>query len=158
MKGPNSTSNSTQVPSPTSRRCVARASGFTALLGAIFLMNPLMASAEEASVYFISPQDGAVVNTEFTVQFGLKGMGVAPAGVQKDHTGHHHLFIDVDTMPAMDVPLPATDHIKHFGGGQTETTLNLEPGQHTLQLVLGDYAHIPLNPAVMSEKITITVE
>ena len=132
---------------------------FSTFLTVIFMMSPLMAIAgEETSVYFISPQDGAVVSGEFKVQFGLKGMGVAPAGVQKDHTGHHHLLIDVDTMPAMDMPLPATDHIIHFGGGQTETTLNLEPGQHTLQLLLGDYAHIPMNPPVMSEKITITVE
>ena len=136
-----------------------RTSFFSTFLTAMFMMSPLMAFAgEEISVYFISPQDGAVVNSEFTVQFGLKGMGVAPAGVQKEHTGHHHLLIDVDTLPAMDVPLPATDHIKHFGGGQTETTLSLEPGQHTLQLLLGDYAHIPMNPPVMSEKITITVE
>lgn len=122
-------------------------------------MAPLVTNAgQDAAVYFISPQDGDVVSGEFTVRFGLKGMGVAPAGVQKEHTGHHHLLIDVDTLPAMDVPLPATEYIKHFGGGQTETSLNLEPGQHTLQLVLGDYAHIPLNPPVMSKKITITVE
>lgn len=161
MKSPLPTTS--RVPTPaftrTTARVTARASMLTTFLAAIFLMSPLVAIAgQEASVYFIAPQDGAVVSSEFTVQFGLKGMGVAPAGVQQDNTGHHHLLIDVDTLPAMDVPLPATDHIKHFGGGQTETTLKLEPGQHTLQLMLGDYTHIPLNPPVMSKKITITVE
>lgn len=159
MKGPISTPTTTPASTQAAAHTTARASILTTLLTAIFLMSPLMAIADqEASVYFISPQDGDVVSREFTLQFGLKGMGVAPAGVQKDNTGHHHLLIDVDTLPAMDVPLPATDHIKHFGGGQTETTLTLEPGQHTLQLLLGDYAHIPLNSPVMSKKITITVE
>lgn len=159
MKGLISSPATTPVATPDATRTSARASFFSTILTAIFMLSPLVAMAgEEASVYFISPQDGEVLSGEFKVQFGLKGMGVAPAGVQKDHTGHHHLLIDVDTLPAMDMPLPATDQIKHFGGGQTETTLNLEPGQHTLQLLLGDYAHIPMNPPIMSEKITITVE
>ncbi|EKE67750.1 DUF4399 domain-containing protein [Gallaecimonas xiamenensis] len=113
---------------------------------------------EGASVYFIAPADGATVSQTFTVKFGLHGMGVAPAGTNVANTGHHHLLIDVDQLPDMSMPLPATEHIKHFGGGQTETQLTLAPGKHTLQLVLGDFAHIPFNPAVMSDKITVTVK
>ena len=129
------------------------------LLSAIFLIGSLSVFAgQDATVYFISPQDGDVVSGEVVVRFGLKGMGVAPAGFEKDNTGHHHLLIDVDTLPDMSVSLPATDNIRHFGGGQTETTLELTKGKHTLQLVLGDYAHVPLNPPVMSERITIIVE
>lgn len=112
----------------------------------------------ETELYFISPQDGDTVSGEFNVRFGLRGMGVAPAGTDAPKTGHHHLLIDVDTLPPMDAPLPKTDHVRHFGGGQTETTLKLAPGTHTLQLLLGDYSHVPHQPPVMSEKITITVE
>ncbi len=108
-------------------------------------------------VYFLSPEDGARVTSPVTVRFGLRGMGVAPAGVQAPNTGHHHLLIDVDTLPPEDQPLPSNDHIRHFGGGQTQTELALEPGQHTLQLVLGDANHIQHQPPVRSEKITITV-
>jgi hypothetical protein len=111
----------------------------------------------DAEVYFISPQDGDNVSGTFEVRFGLKGMGVAPAGIEMDNTGHHHLLIDMDTLPPMDAPLPKSDQVRHFGGGQTETALSLPPGQHTLQLLLGDYSHVPFNPPVMSEKITITV-
>jgi hypothetical protein len=111
----------------------------------------------DQQVYFISPQDGETVSGQFDVRFGLRGMGVAPAGVDQANTGHHHLLIDVEEMPAMDVPLPSTEQIRHFGGGQTETTLKLAPGKHTLQLLLGNYSHIPHNPPVLSEKITITV-
>jgi len=111
----------------------------------------------DAEVYFISPQDGDNVSGTFEVRFGLKGMGVAPAGIEMDNTGHHHLLIDMDTLPPMDAPLPKSDQVRHFGGGQTETTLSLPPGQHTLQLLLGDYSHVPFDPPVMSEKITITV-
>ena len=128
----------------------------------IFALALLTASAltyagEKPGVYFITPQDGETVSGEFTIQFGLRGMGVAPAGVEKDNTGHHHLLIDVDTLPAMDMPLPSTDHVRHFGGGQTETSIKLTPGKHTLQLVLGNYAHIPHAEPVMSEKITVIV-
>jgi len=123
------------------------------------LLSPLMAIADQQpSVFFITPHNGDVVSGEFTVQFGLNGMGVAPAGVNKEHTGHHHLLVDLEALPALDAPLPANDNIRHFGGGQTQTTLSLTPGQHTLQLLLGNYAHVPMNPPVMSEKITITVE
>ncbi|WKE65148.1 DUF4399 domain-containing protein [Gallaecimonas kandeliae] len=111
-----------------------------------------------ASVYFISPQDGATVSKTFTVRFGLTGMGVAPAGTMVKNTGHHHLLIDLDKLPDLTKPLPANDHVKHFGGGQTETQLTLSPGKHTLQLILGDYAHVPFTPAVISEKITVNVQ
>ena len=111
-----------------------------------------------AAVYIISPADGATVSSPVTVQFGLKGMGVAPAGIEKDKTGHHHLLIDVAELPPLDEPIPADDSHKHFGGGQTEVTLELPPGSHTLQLLLGDQNHIPHEPPVLSEKITITVQ
>jgi len=115
-------------------------------------------AAPGAKVYFIEPADGAVVGQTFSVTFGLSGMGVAPAGTDREHTGHHHILIDLESLPDMTVPLPANDNIKHFGGGQTETTLTLEPGTHTLQLLLGNHIHIPHDKPVMSEKITITVE
>ena len=91
------------------------------------------------------------------VQFGLLGMGVAPAGIDQLHTGHHHLLINVETMPALDAPLPATDQVVHFGKGQTEALIELLPGEHTLQLVLGDYLHRPHDPPLISETVTITV-
>jgi hypothetical protein len=111
-----------------------------------------------AEVYIISPKDGARVKSPVLVQFGLKGMGVAPAGVKFENSGHHHLLIDSDAPADMGAPLPATDNLKHFGKGQTETSLTLPPGKHTLQLILGDQNHIPHDPPVISKKITITVE
>jgi hypothetical protein len=110
-----------------------------------------------ATAYLLSPENGARVTSPVTVRFGLRGMGVAPAGVTAPNTGHHHLLIDVAQLPPDNLPLPATDQIRHFGLGQTETVLELPPGEHTLQLVLGDALHIPHDPPVRSEKITITV-
>jgi hypothetical protein len=110
-----------------------------------------------AEAYIISPKDGAKVHGPVLVQFGLKGMGIAPAGVKMENTGHHHLLIDTEAPADLGAPLPASDKIMHFGKGQTETTLHLPPGKHTLQLLLGDQNHIPHNPPVMSKKITITV-
>ncbi len=110
-----------------------------------------------AKVYIISPADGETVRGPVTVLFGLEGMGVAPAGVEFEHTGHHHLLIDTDPPADLDAPLPANEHIVHFGKGQTQVTLNLPPGKHTLQLLMGDHNHVPHDPPVMSEKITITV-
>lgn len=112
---------------------------------------------EGASARIISPADGATVTSPVTVEFGLAGMGVAPAGVQVDKTGHHHLLIDVD-VPKLDGPIPSDDNHKHFGGGQTQTTLELAPGEHTLRLLLGDHLHVPHDPPVMSDEVTITVE
>ena len=111
-----------------------------------------------AEVYIVSPKDGAKVKGAVTVVFGLKGMGIAPAGVKFDNSGHHHLLIDTDSPTDLSLPLPADDHNVHFGKGQTETTLTLSPGKHTLQLVLADYLHTPHVPAVISKKITIVVE
>ena len=110
-----------------------------------------------AEVYIVSPKDGAKVKGPVTVVFGLKGMGVAPAGIKFDNTGHHHLLIDTDAPADLSQPLAATEKSVHFGKGQTETTLTLPPGKHTLQLVFGDSLHIPHDPAVISKKITVTV-
>lgn len=116
-------------------------------------------SPEGAKSYFINLKDGDEVTSPFLVQFGLMGMGVAPAGVEKPNTGHHHLLIDTKmTDDQMKEPIPMDDNHKHFGGGQTETMLTLPPGQHTLQLLLGDWSHVPLVPPVMSEPITVTVK
>ncbi len=132
------------------------------LLTFIFGTQPLLAAEAtsapaDAEVYLIEPVDGETVPSHFTAQFGLAGMGVAPAGVEKQNTGHHHLLIDLKRLPNLNKPLEATDQIRHFGGGQTEAELTLPPGQHTLQLLLGNYAHIPHNKPVLSKKITITV-
>ncbi len=131
---------------------------------ALLLAAPLVlaqdrtAAPPDASAYIISPKDGAKVTSPFVVQFGLKGMGIAPAGVKFDNTGHHHLLIDTDPPADLSAPLPAVDNkIVHFGKGQTETSLKLAPGKHTLQLLLGDASHIPHNPPVLSKKITVTV-
>jgi hypothetical protein len=118
---------------------------------------PRTPAPDDAMVYFLSPESGATVSSPFTVRFGLRGMGVAPAGVVSPNTGHHHLLIDVETLPPEGLPLPNNENFRHFGLGQTETELTLAPGTHTLQLVLGDALHIPHQPPVMSEKITITV-
>ena len=116
-------------------------------------------STEGAKLYFILPVDGQIVSGEFKVQFGLSGMGVAPAGIKVKGTGHHHLLINTD-VSTIDFTgsLPATDLIRHFGGGQTETVLKLPKGKHTLQLLLGNYVHIPHKKPVISDQITITVE
>ena len=119
---------------------------------------PKTKGSDTAVVYIQSPKNGDTVSSPFTVRFGLKGMGVAPAGVTTPNTGHHHLLIDLATPPDLNAALPVTDNIKHFGAGQTETELTLPPGQHTLQLVLGDHLHIPHEKPVVSEKITITVK
>lgn len=110
-----------------------------------------------ARAYIISPEDGETVSSPVTVRFGLSGAGVAPAGVQREQTGHHHLLINAKQLPDMDKPIPADDQHRHFGGGQTEVTIELSPGEHKLQLLLGDHSHVPHNPPVLSEPITIKV-
>ena len=134
----------------------------TGLTGAVLAVDapglPTTQAPSGAAVYIISPANGATVGQEVTVRFGLKGMGVAPAGVNKEHTGHHHLLVDVKELPAAGQPIPKDDNHIHFGGGQTETTLKLKPGTHTLQLELGDQNHVPFEPAVVSKKITIHVK
>jgi hypothetical protein len=112
-----------------------------------------------AEVYFIAPQNGAKLHSPVTIKFGLKGMGIAPAGIKFDNTGHHHLLVDTDVSELkLDAPMPATDKIVHFGKGQTETTLTLTPGKHTLQLIFADYLHQSFDPPLTSKKITITVD
>jgi hypothetical protein len=111
----------------------------------------------EAKAYIIAPEDGAEVSSPVLIRFGLSGMGVAPAGTEKAMTGHHHLLIDTD-LPALDAPIPSDEQHRHFGGGQTEVSVELPPGEHTLQILLGDLAHVPHDPPVFSEKITITVK
>lgn len=126
---------------------------------AVFAEDARKKTPEGARLYLIAPAEGARVKSPFTVQFGLSGMGVAPAGIAKEKTGHHHLIIDTDIKDVdMTKPLPATDKIRHFGGGQTETQLELPPGKHTLQMVMGDENHIPFSPPLVSERITITVQ
>lgn len=134
--------------------------GITALftVGGLRAEMPRSASPEGAEVYIISPAEGETVSSPVLVQFGLKGMGVAPAGIDLPNTGHHHLLIDSDDLPSETTPMPMSEHLMHFGKGQTEVELELEPGKHTLQLVLGDYLHIPHDPVVASKKITITVK
>lgn len=129
--------------------------GVFALLSMVLMFGPV--AFADTELYFISLSDGDTVSGEFKLHFGLRGMGVAPAGINVANTGHHHLLIDLETLPAMDVPLPKNDQVRHFGGGQTETSLSLAPGEHTLQLLLGNFSHVPHEPPVMSEKITITV-
>lgn len=131
---------------------------------AMMLAVPAIALAQTAAppnavVYIISPKGGDTVTSPFKVQFGLSGMGVAPAGVDKPNTGHHHLIIDATLSPdELKEPIASDAKHIHFGGGQTETMVTLPPGRHTLQLVLGDWSHIPFNPPIMSPVVTVTVK
>jgi hypothetical protein len=137
----------------------------TILLGAAAAVLPSVAAQAQtaappgAAVYFINVKDNDTVTSPFKIQFGLTGMGIAPAGVEKDKTGHHHLLIDTKlTDEEAKTPLPADKQHVHFGGGQTEAMVTLSPGQHTLQLVLGDWTHIPFSPPIVSPVITVTVK
>ena len=135
----------------------------TLVCGGAFALAASLSQAREpspagAEVYIVSPKDGAKVKSPVTVVFGLKGMGIAPAGIKFDNTGHHHLVIDGDAPADLSQPIPGNEKSVHFGKGQTETTLTLSPGKHTLQLVFADYLHTPHVPAVISKKITIVVE
>ncbi|MBA1197119.1 DUF4399 domain-containing protein [Pseudomonas plecoglossicida] len=125
---------------------------------------------KDAKVFIVSPADGATVDKTFTVKFAIEGMALKPAGDQTPHSGHHHLLVDVDKQPLSDTPLPtslmpenkaplpAGPQVLHFGKAQTEATITLTPGKHTLQLVLGDKYHVPFKPSVESQKITVTVK
>ena len=115
---------------------------------------PRTPSTAGAQVYIISPAAGAEVDGPLTVRFGLQGMGVAPAGYPGAGTGHHHLIVDAE-LPALDASIPTDDRHRHFGGGQTETTLELAPGTHTLQLLFADHNHVPHDPPLASERITV---
>lgn len=111
----------------------------------------------EVHLYIGWPNNGEVVRSPFKVWFGLRGMGVAPKDVRTPDTGHHHLLIDAP-LPPLDEPIPSDRNHLHFGNGETETTVDLPPGKHTLQLMLGDHDHKPFNPPVVSKKITVTVK
>ena len=111
-----------------------------------------------AMTYLIEPVDGATVSNPVHVVFGLKGIGVAPAGTDRPDAGHHHLLIDAGLPADLAVPIPNDDTHKHFGGGQTETTLMLSPGKHTLQLLVGDHLHVPFDPPIASSVVTIEVK
>ena len=139
---------------------------FASIIFAILLtLNPLGAIAADivshapgdAQAYIVEPTNGEILPETFTVKFGLSGMDLAPAGIDQDNTGHHHLLIDLQELPDLSASLPATEQIRHFGKAQTETELTLEPGEHTLQLVLGNYLHVPHDNPVISEPITIKV-
>lgn len=145
---------------------------FAAALGlAATLSMPVLADGhltpapEGASVYFVGLADGDTVSSPVTVRFGLTGMGVAPAGVEKEGTGHHHLLIDRAALgegefgdEELELAIPNDDYHRHFGGGQTEVSVEMAPGSHTLQLVVGDHGHVPHDPPITSDVITITVE
>ncbi len=142
---------SSAPPAPTAPAKITQS---TPVLAAGYKKVPAPAGA---SLYFINLKNGDVVASPVRVQFGLRGMGVAPAGVEKENTGHHHLLINVDSID-VNAPLAMTDQIRHFGGGQTEASVELKPGTYTLQLLLADQNHIPHHPPVLSERITITVK
>jgi hypothetical protein len=130
-----------------------------AVIGAPAVAVGETAAPPNAAVYIISPKDGDTVTSPFKVQFGLTGMGVAPAGVEKPNTGHHHLINDATLSPdELKEPIASDAKHIHFGGGQTETMVTLPPGKHTLQLVLGDWSHVPFNPPIMSPVVTVTVK
>ena len=116
-----------------------------------------VAATPGSSLYFVNLKNGETVASPVLIQFGLRGMGVAPAGIEKAGTGHHHLLIDVSELD-VNAPIAVSDQLRHFGLGQTEVTLEMKPGLHTLQLLMGDQNHIPHHPVVMSERITITVK
>lgn len=127
----------------------------------VLVFNPVVSADELSSeyrAYIISPADGATVSSPVQVVFGLKApWGVAPAGVTVENTGHHHLIIDAD-LPDLTAAVPKDENHRHFGGGQTETMIDLAPGEHTLQLLLGDFKHVPHDPPIISEQIRITVK
>jgi hypothetical protein len=138
----------------------------TAIFAALIaLALPVVALADSgrtpsprgAKVFIIEPKDGATVSGPLTIKFGIEGMDVAPAGTDKPNTGHHHLLIDATLVDFSDA-IPKDEAHIHYGKGQTETSITLKPGPHTLQLLLGDKNHIPHDPPVMSEVVAITVK
>jgi len=139
------------------RVCLALA---MSLLTATFAVAGETPAPEGAKVYFINVKDGDTVTSPVLIRFGLSGMGIAPSGTEAPNTGHHHLFIDAEplTGDALNEAIPVDEHHIHFGKGQTEASVTLTPGKHTLQLVLGDWSHIAHKTPVMSDRITVTVE
>ena len=127
------------------------------ILLSILLIHSFVLGASESKVYFINLKDGDVVENPVIIQFGLSGKGVAPAGVNIENTGHHHLLIDIKAID-FSKPIPSSKNHLHFGGGQTETSIELTSGEHELQLVLGDLYHVPHSPPITSKKIKISVK
>ena len=123
----------------------------------IISINYFSLGASESKVYFINLKDGDRVENPIFIQFGLSGKGVAPAGFDNENTGHHHLLIDVEAID-FSKPIPSSKNHLHFGGGQTETSIELTSGEHELQLVLGDLYHVPHSPPITSKRIKITVK
>ena len=141
------------------------AAGLAVSMSALPIWAQMTPSPDGATVYFVNVEDGETVSSPVTLVFGLAGMGVAPSGTEKENTGHHHLLLNRPALGENEFGeqefregLPADENHIHFGGGQTEVTLDLPAGEHTLQLVLGDANHIPHDPPVKSERITITVK
>ncbi len=131
--------------------------GVALLSSGLALAADRSSAPEDAYAYIISPAHGETVSSPVLVRFGLSGVGVAPAGVERSHTGHHHLLIDMDELPPANEPMPASDKLIHFGAGQTEALVELKPGTHKLQLVLGNHQHVMHKPVVKSKAIIITV-
>jgi hypothetical protein len=136
----------------------------SALLLGVLVLLPTAAVAQglpapkDAYLYIVSPKDGATISSPFWCLFGLRGMGITHAGDQFPNSGHHHLLIDVDEPLNPSEPIPQDKKHLHYGSGQTQALIELSPGQHTLQLVLGDAKHFPFNPPLLSKKITITIK
>ena len=124
----------------------------------IFVLCSSLAFSSENKLYFIEPKDGATVNGPIKIVFGLSGMGVAPAGIDFPNTGHHHLLVDIENLPDLTKPIPANKNHIHFGKGQTEVLIDLPKGKRSLQLLLGNYLHVPHKKPVISDKIYIHVE
>lgn len=138
---------------------------FSIVLSLLFFFTPkaiadpqVSHAPVEAQAYIVEPANGDTLPSTFTVKFGLSGMNLAPAGTDQTNAGHHHLLIDQSELPDLQASLPSTDQIRHFGKAQTQTELTLSPGEHTLRLVLGNYAHVPHDNPVISEEITVNVE
>ena len=129
------------------------------LMKILFIISTIFATfsiSANPKVYFINLEDGDRVESPFLIQFGLSGMGIAPAGTDRANTGHHHLLINVDDID-LSKPIPSSSNHIHFGGGQTESLVDLMPGDYSMQLVLGDMTHTPHNPPIISQRINITV-
>ncbi|KII37412.1 DUF4399 domain-containing protein [Pseudomonas neuropathica] len=137
---------------------MSRAAFAGVLMGVSVLASAATPAPKGAEVFIVSPEDGAKVSQEFKVKFGTKDVALAPAGDVTKNTGHHHLLIDVDKLPAAGQPIPNDANHMHFGKAQTEATIKLAPGKHTLQLELGDSGHMPFDPPIVSKKITVNVE
>ena len=137
---------------------MSRAAFAGLLLSASMMAMAATPAPKGAEVFIVSPEDGATVPETFTVKFGVKDVSLAPAGDVTKNTGHHHLLIDVDKLPAAGAPIPNDANHMHFGKAQTQADVKLAPGKHTLQLELGDSGHMPFDPPIVSKKITVNVE